>query len=123
MKKINRLEKSRKEAGASYSNIDRGDELVYNMDNQEFKNLHKLDNYKILLNQGEGAGVRKESMKIKRSYSEAYKTQSTSLTGDKGKEFYKDNFGTMNLNRKVRIRQYAPEAFARIRKLSQIKDD
>lgn len=61
--------------------------------------------------------------KYARSYSEAYKTQESSLTGEKGKEFYKEQFGTMNLNRKVRIKQYAPNAFRRIRQLSNIKDE
>ena len=41
---------SLKSASKEYMNtIDANEEHIYRLDNQEFKNLHKLDNYKQLL--------------------------------------------------------------------------
>jgi len=45
------------------------------------------------------------------------------MNGAQGRQFYKENFSTMNLERKVRIKQYAPAAFARIRALAGISDE
>ena len=50
MRKIHRMATSLKSASKEYMNtIDANEEHIYRLDNQEFKNLHKLDNYKQLL--------------------------------------------------------------------------
>lgn len=36
---------------------------------------------------------------------------------------YKETFGKINLNRKVKIKRYAPESFARICKLADVKEE
>lgn len=50
MKKIINLESSKGEISEKYKDIDRDVTLIMRMDNQQLKNLHKLDNYKVLLN-------------------------------------------------------------------------
>ena len=122
MNKVDKLKNSKRCASLNYQDIDRSVELIYRMNNQELKNLHKLDNYKILLDK---SGSVNSGLKpaFQRSYSEAYKSESKDFQGNKGREFYKENFGTMNLNRKVIIKQYAPKTFKRIRQNAGIKDE
>lgn len=126
MRKIQSLEKSLRSASKEYQNtVDCDEEHIYRLDNQEFKNLHKLDNYKVLLSQGDDKSTKDNTKgsQYSRSYSQAFRSQASSLTGSQGREFYKENFSTINLDRPVRIKQYAPAAFRRIRDLSGIGDD
>lgn len=88
------------------------------MDNQEFQNLHKLDSYKIML---ERTDTEVAPHKLKDSYSKSYNPRNSHIQGKQGKELYKETFGKINLNRKVKIKRYAPESFARICKLADVK--
>jgi len=50
MRRIHGMATSLKSASKEYMNtVDANEEHIYRLDNQEFKNLHKLDNYKQLL--------------------------------------------------------------------------
>jgi len=49
MIKVDRLENSKRRPSSNYMQVDRETELIYRMDNQKFKNLHQLDNFKVLL--------------------------------------------------------------------------
>lgn len=115
-----RSEKVRREVGDVYKEIDQRVILEYHMDNQEFQNLHKLDSYKIML---ERTDTDLAPAKLQNSYTQAYDPRTGSLAGKQGKELYKETFGKINLNRKVKIKRYAPEAFNRICKLSNVKEE
>lgn len=72
MNKINNLACSKIRPSRQYKDLDIETELIYRMDNQEFKNLHKLDNYKVLVDKN--SSFNQDEPIFLRSYSEAYKT-------------------------------------------------
>ena len=76
MNKINNLEKSLRRPSQNYKNIDKQTELIYRMDNQELKNLHKLDSYSVLVKNKDASRFK---FRFKRSYSDAYKTDTDML--------------------------------------------
>ena len=83
MSKINGLESSKRRPSQNYKDLDYETELIYRMDNQEFKNLHKLDNYKLMIDRSNSrnSGSFIEPL-FYRSYTEAYKTDSEQLKGE-----------------------------------------
>lgn len=94
------VDKRRHSTGIWNEDLDFYNEHIYTMNNQQVKNLNELDDYAVLSDNSStiGAPITKNKTKIDKDH-------------------------TLNLNRTVIIRQYAPKTFQKIRFLNNIKDN
>lgn len=71
----------------------------------------------------ERADTEVTATKFKEMQKQAYDPRDSQIDNKKGKELYKETFAKIKLNRKVTIKQYAPGAFSRIKKLAGVKEE
>lgn len=89
LQQIMSSEKVKREIGEEYKKIDQRVSLVYQMDNQEFENLHKLEFSKEMLEDDDTPD---------------YTPKRHSIDEKKGKAVSKETFAKLKLNRKVKIK-------------------
>jgi len=87
------------------------------MINQEIKNLDQLDDFQILVESERSSSIIKRKLTRKKSYG------AQSIVSDIVEvDYSKDQFGSLNLSRKVIVKSYAPKTFDRIRLMMGVQD-
>lgn len=85
------------------------------MNNQTIKNLNELDDFQVL--------VRTERASTVGTRNTQSLIRNATLSNTHEIEYNEEDFGTLNLNRRVIIKSYAPKTFRRIRELSKVSDE